>query len=203
MKKIVIGIIIFVLVISTVFLFILLSKNNNDNLNENNISDSEKFANEYNKVSNNNVFVYKSLDEINNILKNGTGIVYLGFPECPWCQEYVKYLNEEAISYGVEKIFYFNILEDRKNNTIQYQETVKLLEEYLQYDDEGNKKIYVPAVISVNNGKITGFDDETSWDTKNYKTPEEYWENEDLDGLKSKLNKMFDTVKPNYCTSCN
>ena len=27
-------------------------------------------------------------------MENGTGVVYLGFPECPWCQAYVKYLND-------------------------------------------------------------------------------------------------------------
>ena len=166
-------------------------------------TDAQKFVSEYTKVSKDNVFVYKNVDEIIKILEHGTGIVYLGFPECPWCQEYVYYLNEAAKENGVEKIYYFNILEDRKNNTENYLKIVDLLNDYLQYDEEGNKKIYVPAVIAIKDGKILGFDDETAWDTKGYETPEEYWKNEDLEGLKNKFIKMFKDIEQNVCTDCN
>ena len=46
-------------------------------------TDAEKFALEYTKVPDDNVFVYRNIDEIINILEHGTGVVYLGFPECP------------------------------------------------------------------------------------------------------------------------
>lgn len=167
------------------------------------MSDAERFAKEYDFTVN-NVFVYRNLDEINKILENGTGVVYLGFPECPWCKDYVPYLNEVAINEHLDKIYYFNILNDRKNNTSGYKKTVQLLNDYLKYDNEGNKRIYVPAVIAVNNGKIVGFDDESSFDTKGYETPEEYWKNEDLDGLKKRLSDMIKASFPSYCTSgCN
>lgn len=167
------------------------------------MSDAERFAKEYDFTVN-NVFVYRNLDEINKILENGTGVVYLGFPECPWCKGYVPYLNEVAINEHLDKIYYFNILNDRKNNTSGYKKTVQLLNDYLKYDNEGNKRIYVPAVIAVNNGKIVGFDDESSLDTKGYETPEEYWKNEDLDGLKKRLSDMIKASFPSYCTSgCN
>ena len=167
------------------------------------MSDAERFAKEYDFTVN-NVFVYRNLDEINKILENGTGVVYLGFPECPWCRGYIPYLNEVAINEHLDKIYYFNILNDRKNNTSAYKKTVQLLNDYLKYDNEGNKRIYVPAVIAVNNGKIVGFDDESSLDTKGYETPEEYWKNEDLDGLKKRLSDMIKASFPSYCTSgCN
>ena len=167
------------------------------------MSDAERFAKEYDFTVN-NVFVYRNLDEINKILENGTGVVYLGFPECPWCKGYVPYLNEVAINEHLDKIYYFNILNDRKNNTSGYKKTIELLNDYLKYDNEGNKRIYVPAVIAVNNGKIVGFDDESSLDTKGYETPEEYWKNEDLDGLKKRLSDMIKASFPSYCTSgCN
>ena len=86
-------------------------------------TDAVKFSEEYDTVSKDNVFVYRSLSEINKILENGSGIVYLGFPECPWCKRYVVYLNEVAKDEGAAKIYYHNISEDRKNNTEEYQET--------------------------------------------------------------------------------
>ena len=113
-------------------------------------------------------------------------------------------MNEVAIKSKLDKIYYFKILKDRKNNTDNYKKTVELLKDYLKYDDEGNKRIYVPAVIAVNKGKIVGFDDETSYDTKGYENPEDYWKNEDLDGLKNRLSKMINDVSFDYCTTdCN
>ena len=151
-----------------------------------------------------NPFVYRSVDQIINILEKGTGVVYLGFPECPWCQAYVPYVEEVAKKVGIDKVYYFNIKEDRKNNTEEYQKIVKILDVYLPNDDEGNKRIYVPAIIIVQNGKIIEFDDETSKDTKGYKTPEEYWKNENLDALKTKLEKSFNEIKSTVCKSgCN
>lgn len=173
-------------------------------LNLTKVTDASKFKEEYSNVSEDNVFVYRTDKEIIEILKHGTGIVYLGFPECPWCQAYVSYLDEVAKETKIEKIYYLNILEIRKNNTKEYQEIVSLLDNYLSYDEEGKKRIYVPAIVAVKEGEIIGFDDETSHDTKGYETPEEYWEKEDLDSLKTKLKDMFNKTNTNVCTTdCN
>lgn len=199
MKKknilILLGVVILViLIISSYFIFFKKDKN---------IIDAEKFAKEYTKLSSDNVFTYKSLKEVNKILEKGTGVVYLGFPECPWCQEYVKYVNEVAKKVDLDKVYYFNIREDRTNNTEDYQTTIKLLRDYLPTDEEGNPRVYVPLIAVIQNGKVVITDYETAQDTKGYGTPEEYWANEDLDALKTRLEKAFNTVKSNVCTDCN
>ena len=167
------------------------------------VSDMEKFSTEYHEVANNNVFVYRNIDEIINILEKGTGIVYLGFPECKWCQRYTKYLNEVAMDMGISKIYYYNIREDRKLNTENYHKIVSILENYLQNDEEGNKRIYVPSVIALKKGEIVGFDDETAWDTKGFETPDEYWNTDEVNDLKEKLEKMIADTGSNICTECN
>lgn len=166
-------------------------------------SDMEKFSAEYHEVAKNNVFVYRNIDEIINILEKGTGIVYLGFPECKWCQRYTKYLNEVAMDMGISKIYYYNIREDRKLNTENYQKIVSILENYLQNDEEGNKRIYVPSAIALKKGEIVGFDDETAWDTKGFETPDEYWNTDEVKDLKEKLEKMIADTGSNICTECN
>lgn len=167
------------------------------------VSDMEKFSAEYHEVAKNNVFVYRNIDEIINILEKGTGIVYLGFPECKWCQRYTKYLNEVAMDMGISKIYYYNIREDRKLNTENYQKIVSILENYLQNDEEGNKRIYVPSVIALKKGEIVGFDDETAWDTKGFETPDEYWNTDEVNDLKEKLEKKIADTGSNICTECN
>ena len=166
-------------------------------------TDAKKFAKEYTQITEDNYFVYRTSDEIIKILENGTGVVYLGFPECPWCQSFVKMLNEVADIEGLEKIYYLNILEDRKNNTEDYQKIVEILKDHLQYDDEGNKKVFVPAVIVVSKGEIIGFNDETSYDTKGFENPEDYWTEDEVSDLKLNLTDMINQVLDNKCTDCN
>ena len=104
MKKKIIIIIGVVLVIALGVLgYLYLNKEKNTNI------DGKKFAEEYTSVTKDNVFVYRSAEEIINILEHGTGVVYLGFPECPWCTAYVPYLNEVAKANDVDKVYYYNI----------------------------------------------------------------------------------------------
>lgn len=186
---ILIGIIIFLLV------------NNNIEKEETKKSDAEKFAEEYTLVDKDNRFVYTEIDEIINILEEGTGIVYLGFPECKWCQQYVVYLNEVAKDRNVSKIYYYNIRKDREDNTENYQTIVNLLQDYLPEDEEGNPRIYVPAVIFMSVGNILGFDDETAYDTKGFDNPSDYWTEDKVSDLKERLNSYLD--KSNICIDCN
>lgn len=167
------------------------------------LSDSERFHQEYKEVPKENVYVYKTSDEILNILKHGTGIVYLGFPECPWCQRYTVYLNQVAKEKHLSKIYYYNIRKDREENNQTYKQLLSILEEYLGYDEEGNHRIYVPSIIAVKEGKLVGFDDETSYDTKNAKTPDAYWTEERIQNLKDKLAKMIKDATTQVCTDCN
>ena len=196
-KKVIIIVITAILLIAlAVSLFLILNK-------EEDISDAAKFAEEYTNVEEDNVFLYRNADEIIRILENGTGVVYLGFPECKWCQKYVTYLNEAAKENDITRIYYFDILDDRSENTSEYQQIVSLLEEYLEYDEEGNKRVFVPAVIVVDKGEIVGFDDETSLDTHDLDDPEEYWTEEEVNDLMSRLATMFDYVNDGTCNECN
>ena len=176
-----------------------------NNKEEVELTDAQKFALEYKEVSEDNVFVYRNIDEIIQIMVEGSGIVYLGFPECEWCQAYVKYLDEVAKEMEIEEVYYFNIKEDREENTKEYQKIVKLLEERLQKDDEGEPRVFVPNVSFHAKGKLVGNNCETSLDTKGLKDPKEYWTKEEVKELKASLTKYINRVIPalTTCTECN
>lgn len=199
-NKIILTLLAIAIVLVGVIIFLNIKKKNEDN----SITDAKRFSEEY-KISEDNVFVYRNSDEILKIMKNGTGVVYLGFPECPWCSAYVVYLNEVAKENHLDKIYYYNILEDRKNNTEFYKEVIELLSGNLQYDDEGNERLYVPNVSFHVKGKIIGNDYETSKDTHDLKDPKDYWTNEEISELKSTLTKYTKEVVDNLntCTDCN
>lgn len=167
--------------------------------------DAVKFAQEYQEVSSDNVFVYKTSEEIIQIMEHGTGVVYLGYPECPWCQEYVKYLNEVAKEVGVEKIYYGNTKKMKEENMDHYKKLISLLDGHLQFNNEGEQWIYVPNVSFHIDGKILLNDYETSKDTHNLKDPKEYWTEEEIKSLKTTLKTAMEQVKEklDVCTDCN
>jgi len=169
---------------------------------KNNDSDAVRFSKEYTSVEKNNVFVYKEPDEIIKILKNGTGIVYLGFPECPWCNAYVSILNEVAKQEGIEKIYYCNVKTIREKNTKEYKEMVKILDKNLLYNEEGERRIFVPDITFVNKGEIVMHDNETSVVEEDIK-PEEYWTKEKKEALQKKLKEGIKLISDDMCTSCN
>lgn len=191
-KYIILGVLL-LLIASLVVYFVFIKKDNN--------TDNIKFSKEYTSVSKDNVFVYRSKDEIINILEHGTGIVYLGYPECPWCMAYVPLLNEIAKNEGIEKIYYYNIREDRKNNTEFYQKVVSILNDYLNYDEEGKKRIFVPNITFVKEGKIIFNDNETSLISEG--TPSEYWTEEKKTLFNEKFRKNINELLDDVCTSCN
>ena len=125
------------------------------------------------KVPRNNNLKYASFDEVMKFLDEGTGILYLGFPECPWCRNVVPVLVSAALENEMD-IYYFNALSIRdvkeldengniittKKGTKNYYKLVDELKDFLGpyegLNDESIKRIYFPTVVFVQAGKIVG-----------------------------------------------
>lgn len=124
-----------------------------------------------------NLYYYISEDEIKDLFLNGTGVLYLGFPTCPWCRNIVSVLNEAGKDYGIAKINYYNIKEIRSNYsfddanklvktdgstlyTYLLEKLDSFLEDYTIQDNDGKeiqtgeKRIYAPTVVFIKNGEI-------------------------------------------------
>lgn len=156
-------------------------------------TDAAHFASEYG-ISEDNLFVYRDADEIIKILEHGTGIVFLGFTECQWCRAYAPMLNDIAKANRIDKIYYYNISDDRRNNTETYRTLLSLLDDNLLYDEEGNHRIYVPDVSFVLDGQILAHDNETSV-MKDNRTPDEYWTPEAKSALTEKLTDYIKLIQ--------
>lgn len=204
-RNIIITVILFLILVIIGTLLLLNENNKKEETKDNNNIDHENFAKEYKEVTKDNVFVYKNVDEIIKIMNHGTGVVYLGYPECPWCQEYVKYLNEAAKEVGIEKIYYCNTKKVKEESMEKYNELISILDGHLQYTDEGDQWIYVPNVSFHVDGKVIGNDYETSKDTHGLKNPKDYWTKEEIKDLKKTLTKYMEEVlsESNVCTDCN
>lgn len=119
-------------------------------------TDAIKFKKEYPAVSKDNRYKYTSVKDVIDVIENGSGIIFLGFPTCPWCKEAAPVLNVAAKERDIKEIFYYNFKDIRTNNTEEYQKLVKLLSDYIGEDEDGNKRLGAPTVVFVQNGKIKG-----------------------------------------------
>lgn len=166
-------------------------------------TDAQKFKKEYPTVADNNTFVLKSLDETIKQLETGTGAIYFGFPECPWCQKYVEYLDQVARQHNV-KVTYYNIKKIRSDNTAEYKKIISLLKDHgLDTDKNGQPRIFVPELVIVKDGKVLSRDNSTSLNSSDKDgTPAEWWNEERIAQIKSKLTEMFKPLE-NCGTTCN
>lgn len=167
----------------------------------NNFNDSLKFKNEYESLNNkisygknkyntmniskNNPIKYSSYDEIIDIINNKTGIIYLGYPECPWCRSAIPVLLDAAKNNKINKIYYLNIKKERDSYIIEDGKLTLALDDngkeikgtknyfrlldalknnlsdyIISFDGQdyevGEKRIYAPSVIFVKDGKVLG-----------------------------------------------
>lgn len=171
------------------------------------------------ELSNKNLFKYISEEDAVKFLNEKTGIIYFGFPQCPWCRSLVPYLEEIGKKYGVEHIYYLNIMDIRdtyklednkvvvdKKGSDSYYELLKLMDKYLtkytitdekgkEYDT-GVKRLYAPTTVVVKDGKIIGFNEGTVDSQQKFVALTE----DEIAELKEKLSNMFSQISSLVCT---
>ncbi|MBR2833706.1 MAG: hypothetical protein IKE75_04710 [Bacilli bacterium] len=125
------------------------------------------------EIPKDNNVTYADFSKTMDFLENGTGVLYLGFPECPWCRNAVPILIKTALENEINDIYYFNALSIRdikelkdgkvvttKKGTKDYYKLVDKLSDFLTpyegLNDDSIKRIYFPTAIFVQGGKIVG-----------------------------------------------
>lgn len=155
------------------------------------ITDAEKFKSEYESlngksndldriyptitIDKNNPIKYLTNTQVIKVIKEGSGIIYFGYPECPWCRSALPALLDVAKEKNINQIYYYNPINDRdekilnedgtisvKNEgTETYKKLLVLLNDYLDsykgLNDETIKRLYVPFVLFVQNGKVVDY----------------------------------------------
>ena len=171
------------------------------------------------KLSNKNIFKYVSEKEAVKFLSEGTGIIYFGFPQCPWCRTLIPYLEEAAKLNGISEVKYLNILDIRdsykvdnkkavidKKGSDSYYDLLDALDEYLEKyyitDDDGKKydtgvkRLYAPTIAVVKDGKIVAFHEGTV-DTQEKFVPLTDSEKKELKNI---LNEKISLISNTVCT---
>ena len=68
-------------------------------------SDAARFKAAYSRVANDNRFVFASAGEVLEKFESGSGLIFLGFQQCPWCQQLAPLVDDAAKAEGLDKIY--------------------------------------------------------------------------------------------------
>lgn len=102
-------------------------------------------------------FIQKNMEDIFQLLENkGSGILYFGFPLCPWCDEALPIMNSEAKKIN-EKILYVQTrdMERELLYTPEDRETlISYIGDSMDEDTDGNLQLFVPYVVVLKDGKV-------------------------------------------------
>lgn len=154
-----------------------------------------------------------SKEDVIAMLKNGTGVVFFSWIDCPWCHGYIDLVNQAGLDNGIN-VLYYDIYDDRDANNEFYQEVTKLVadkidvfsyttfdEEKKAYDVNGKVRIYVPMTVMVNKGEVIALDYSSSMESGFEENFDKYW-NEEIkagftkrDHLKEFFNEYFSQIK--------
>ena len=167
-------------------------------------------------INNDNKIVYADYDTVFDVL-DSTGVIYFGFPECPWCRNAIPVLLDAAKESGLEQIYYLNNSDDRdtkvlkdgkviteKEGTSNYNKLLeKLGDKASVYDglkDEKIKRLYYPTVVFVKNGEITDYIEGTVESQEDPYTPLTKDQRQELkDKYKTAISKLLSCDQDSKC----
>ena len=173
-------------------------------------------------IDSKNKIVYKTTEEVLELIdKKKSFVLYFGFDTCPWCRSVVptlasisKELNQEVYYIDVKDIRdTFELDDDNKPKLVKkgskdysklLEKLESVLEDYTLTDSDNNeikvgeKRIYVPSIVSVIDGKAkeltTGISDKQ---TDGYMKLTKEMEKETYNKIKKVLKQVSD--KNNTC----
>ena len=129
-------------------------------------------------------------DVVSYIENKESHIVFLGFRDCPWCQDLMPILNDVAIQKNI-KIKYVNVRpENTKESDLRNENNptyVKLQELLGDVSGDGTNKIYVPYVAVIRDGKVIDFMLSLDYDAHTVQITEAQ-----IEEYKTRLNELLD-----------
>ena len=153
------------------------------------VSDNERFSSEFSLVSKDNVFKYVNATDARMVAKGAKGVVLFGTNN-DWVNYYAYIVDKVAKEVGIEEIYYYDFIKNRKDNNGTYEDIVKTLSNYVTYNDKGVAEIYAPSLLVVSNDKVILFDSETSF-VKGDILPNTYWNSEKIAEKENEIREAF------------
>lgn len=152
-------------------------------------TDAERFYEEYN-VPKENKFEYIGTGNLIKLIKEGTGIVFIGDKENKWSQKYAALLYDITKDAGINKIYYYDARRVKMLQNRNYYNLLKALEGNLIETDDSISNLFTPSLYVIKNGVVV-FHDSTSSVVNNEDKIETYWSEAKVNEFKEKIGKAL------------
>lgn len=140
------------------------------------LSAAMAFQAKYPLVPEDHRFVEIDADQARDLLEKGSGMLFMGFPECPWCQQLAPLAANAAKQANLSAIYYLNIRTAKAKQPEAYMAILQHLEAFLPRDEAGEIRLSVPDVTAVQNGKVAArFKQEQAGEDEAITSAKDYW----------------------------
>ena len=143
-------------------------------------------------------FQSMSVDESIDFFENKqSGILYFGFPGCPWCEEVIPLLEEVSQEMEVP-VHYIRTRKGKDENfehtysVLQKEKWLEYLGSYMSENEEGIPTLYVPLVVCVENGNVVAGHVGT---LEEHDAHERLMNEDEIEIVRSVYQKMFNKLK--------
>lgn len=130
----------------------------------------------YKNVKNNKFKIVKGRELI-SLLKKGKHLIVIGNKDSDYSKKYMEEINAIVTELEIDKIYYYDLINDKVQGNSNYYEIVELLDGYLVTTDTSRKNLFAPSFYIVDNGKVKYYNVEAIA-MKNTDTVQTYWDQE-------------------------
>lgn len=160
----------------------------------NDVSSDKTVSDDYPQLEKDNMFYEGDPEALINFVQNGTGVVFFGDSKKENSQSYIVYLNDVLKENDLQAAV-FDVSDLKKNHKLTGQLEDLLNKEsdhQLVLNTEKDKNLLDgPLVVFLDHGKIITWDHETNdMDKVN-----DYWTDERVNALKTKLGNASSTIR--------
>ena len=115
------------------------------------------------EISSTNTIRYCDYDKIVEAIDNGTHLVYLGWPQCPWCRSMLPVLIDTVNEFKGVYIYYFNVYDLRSSyendpdsaEGQKYRKIADMLKEQASsFYEDGTAKLTASNVYFIREGEL-------------------------------------------------
>lgn len=109
-----------------------------------------------------------------SLLKDGKSLIFIGSKSSSYSVKYMEELNKVIKDNKIEKVYYYDLDNDKGQRNSNYYEIRELLNGYLTITDDSNNNLLAPSFYIVDGGKVKYYNTDTVA-MKNTDTIESYW----------------------------
>lgn len=112
-----------------------------------------------------------------NLLKNGNNLIFIGSSQYEYSIKYMELINEVVKEINVDKVYYYDIVNDKSQLNSNYYEIVEALSGSLTTSDSTKNNLVAPSFYILNDGEVKYYNTQTAV-MKNTDNVDKYWTEE-------------------------